>query len=60
MQFKSQEERDHAALSDRVSAAMETGNQGQARTLVEEYSDVNPALADSLRTEVLREYGVSL
>jgi len=51
---------EHDALKDRIYAAMETGNQGQARTLLREYKDINASAAERIRMDVLAEYGQSL
>ena len=51
---------DDNAMRDRVTACMETGNHGQARTLLNEVHDVNPTLADSIHMDVLAEYGMAL
>jgi outer membrane protein assembly factor BamD (BamD/ComL family) len=51
---------EHDILRDKVYAAMETGNAGRARTLVEEYADLYPEQAQALRSEVLVGYGTAL
>ncbi len=51
---------EHDQMSDRVFAAMHTGNFGQARTLMREYSAVQPVLAAELRMDVLREFSINL
>lgn len=51
---------EHDVLRDMVLSAMETGNAGRARTLVEEYADLHPEEAQALRTDVLAGYGIAL
>lgn len=51
---------DQEKLADRVFAAMETGNQGQARTLLTEYRELYPDAAEALRADVIASYGVAL
>lgn len=60
MQFKRAHQTDAEKIADRVFAAMETGNHGQARTVLQEYAEVDPAAANMLRTQVTKEYGVVL
>ncbi len=60
MELRSTAQSEANAIRDRITSAMETGNQGQARTLLRELADVNPELAGSIRLDVLAEYGVSL
>lgn len=47
-------------LSDRVYSAMETGNAGRARTLLEEYEELHPEKAQTLRSDVLARYSTAL
>lgn len=47
-------------LSDKVFAAMETGNTGQARMILNEIKDVDAAVGARVSTEVLTTYGVKL
>ena len=51
---------EHDVLRDKVYAAMETGNAGLARTLLEEYADLYPDQAQTLRSDVVSEYGTAL
>lgn len=51
---------EHDILSDRVYSAMETGNAGRARTLLEEYEELHPEKAQTLRADVLAGYGTAL
>lgn len=51
---------EHDILRDMVFSAMETGNAGRARTLVEEYADLHPEEAQAVRSEVLAGYGTAL
>lgn len=60
MQLKSAQQSEHDKIADRITAAMETGNHGQARTLLRELKDIEPAVAERLRLDVLAEYGMSL
>jgi hypothetical protein len=56
--FKQKKQNKHNALADRVYAAIETGNLGQARTLLEEYKAEYPNKAKKLQAVLVREYGV--
>lgn len=60
MQFVTKEQSEQNAIRDRITASMETGNHGQARTLLTELADTHPELADSIRLDVVSEYGISL
>ncbi len=60
MELRSTAQSDANAIRARITSALETGNQGQARTLLRELADVNTELAGSIRLDVLAEYGVSL
>jgi len=60
MQLKSAHQTAEHKVRDRITAAMETGNHGQARTLLAELHDINPALAEDVRLDVVGEYGISL
>jgi len=55
-----QEQSEDNAMRDRITACMETGNQGQARILLNELRSVNKVLADTIHTDVLHEYGMAL
>jgi len=43
-----------------VYACMETGNHNQARTILTELRSRNEVLADSIRSDVLADYGVGM
>lgn len=60
MQFKSKQQTEAELVQDRVFAMMETGNTGQARTIMAELRDSNTVVYSMIRTAVNREYGVSL
>ena len=60
MQLKRTEQTDAEKMQYRIYAAMETGNTGQARTLMAELRDVDPVVYTLIRTGVIRTYGVSL
>lgn len=60
MQIKSATQSPENQLKDRVYAAMETGNHNQARILLKEIKAAHPAVFDSIRMEVIAEYGISL
>lgn len=47
-------------LSDKVYAAMETGNPAAAREVLAEYKFTLPAECERLRREVLVQYGIHL
>lgn len=47
-------------MSDRIFAAMHTGNFGQARTLLREFKATNEVDANEVRIDVLREFGINL
>lgn len=51
---------DAAIISDKVTAAMETGNPARAREVLAEYSEWFPTIVENLRREVLQQYGVAL
>lgn len=51
---------DYNALSDKVYAAMETGNTGAARQVLAEHADTFTDAVSALRSEVQREYGIRL
>lgn len=58
--MKSSKRTGHDEVHDRVYAAMETGNAGQARTILTEYKELHKQNAERLRADVLAEYGVAL
>jgi hypothetical protein len=58
--MKSAVQAEENLLRDRITAAMETGNHGQARTLLREARALYPALAENIRMDVLQEYSVGL
>jgi len=60
MQLKSTARTEHDEVKDRVYAAMETGNSGQARTILDEYAYLHVDNAAALRSSVLSEYGIAL
>lgn len=47
-------------LRRQVMAAMETGNEGLARTIVTELREVDFAAGNALRIEVVKAYGTDL
>lgn len=58
--MKSTKRTEHDEIRDRVYAAMETGNTGQARTLLREYKELHKQSAERLHADVLADYGVVL
>lgn len=50
----------HFAVAEQVYACMETGNLGQAATLMEQYAKEHPEQADTLRLSLVRDYGTGL
>lgn len=58
--FKQKKQSKHNALADRVYAAIETGNLGRARTLIEEYKDKYPNKATKLQAKIVRDTGIFL
>ena len=60
MQLKRTEQTAAEKVQDRIYAAMETGNTGQARTLITELRDIDIVAYTLIRTGVIRTYGVSL
>lgn len=44
----------------KVMACMETGNHGEARTVLTELEAVRPDLAAALRSDVTASYGITL
>lgn len=47
-------------LSDKIYVRMETGNFGEARTLMRELKDKNPEQYRLMRVSLLADYGRSL
>ena len=47
-------------LRRQVMAAMETGNEGLARTIITELREYDFAAANKLRAEVVKNYGTDL
>lgn len=47
-------------LRMKLMAMMETGNHGQARTLLREIEDANPDFARELNMDVVESYGMYL
>lgn len=60
LQLGSNEQSEELAARDRVYAAMETGNHAQARTLLREMREINEGLYESVRMDVLHEYGMAV
>lgn len=60
LNFASAEQSEDDKMRDRVYAAMETGNHTQARSLLKEVRDRNEVLAESIRMDVLAEYGMAV
>lgn len=58
--MKRAEQTDQQKMQDRIFAAMETGNHGQARTLLTEYREMYPLDAEALRADVIAEYGIAI
>lgn len=51
---------DYEVLSDKIVAAMETGNTGEARRIVAEHLDTFPGEIKRIRAEVLTDYGIRI
>lgn len=49
--------KDSQVLSDKVYAAMETGNPAQARLVLKEHEETYPAIVREIRRSVLIDYG---
>ena len=60
LKFANKGRSEHDVIADKVSAALETGNAGQARMVLAEYKDKYPEHAARLRASCIAEYGVSL
>ena len=58
--LKRTERTDYEILSDRVTAAMETGNQAQARLVLKDNEESFPTEVARIRREVQRDYGTRL
>lgn len=58
--LKTTERSDYDLLSDRVTAAMETGNAAQARLILKESEEAFPTEVARIRREVQVEYGIRL
>ena len=58
--LKLTERTDYELLSDRVTAAMETGNQAQARLVLKENEESFPTEVARIRREVQQDYGIRL
>lgn len=54
------ERTEEAIISDKVYAAMETGNAGWARTVLTEYREVHEEEAERIRLDVLKDFGINL
>ena len=57
---KTNERSDYDLLSDRVTAAMETGNAAQARLVLKENEESFPTEVARIRREVQADYGIRL
>lgn len=60
LSLKPAQKSDEAKARDRIYAAMETGNHGQARKLLLEMKQQNGVLYNSVRMDVLHEYGMAV
>ena len=60
MELKQETQNETAAVQDRVYAAMETGNHGQARTLMRELKALDHTMYQNLRLDIISEYGIAL
>ena len=58
--LKQTERTDYELLSDRVTAAMETGNPAQARLVLKENEESFPTEVARIRREVQQDYGTRL
>lgn len=58
--LKTNERSDYDLLSDRVTAAMETGNPAQARLVLKENEESFPIEVARIRREVQQDYGTRL
>lgn len=58
--LKRTERTDYELLSDRVTAAMETGNHAQARLVLKEHEESFPTEVARIRREVQQDYGTRL
>lgn len=60
LNFKSKVQSEENAARDGIYACMETGNHGEARNRLVNLVDTHPELAETLRVDVISEYGISL
>lgn len=60
MQLKQTVQTDYEVLEDKVVAAMETGNAGQARLVLAEHAETFPNEVERIRRMVLRQYNTRL
>jgi len=60
MELKRVQQTETEKMQDKVYACMETGNTGQARTLMTELRMAYPIAYAVIRTAIIRDYGVSL
>ena len=58
--LKRTERTDYELLSDRVTAAMETGNPAQARLVLKEHEESFLTEVARIRREVQQDYGIRL
>ena len=58
--LKRTERTDYELLSDRVTAAMETGNPAQARLILKDSEESFPTEVARIRREVQQDYGTRL
>ena len=58
--LKQTKQSDRDILSDKVVAAMETGNAAQARLVLKEHEESHPTEVASIRREVQADYGIRL
>lgn len=60
MQLKKAQQTEAEAMSDRVIAAMETGNHAQARTLLRELKAIDTSAYEKVRADIIGAYGVGM
>lgn len=60
MELKRVQQTETEQMQDKIYACMETGNTGQARTLMTELRMAYPVAYTVIRTAIIRDYGVSL
>lgn len=51
---------DYQVLSDKVFAAMETGNHAEARLVLKEHEETFDVEVKAIRRSVMQEYGIRL